>query len=207
MCTVFDQITRLQLQLTSLCFLFVRLLLQAKLQLITERLAELCSKRGVMFKSFFDDCAKGEHSAKVYGHVTVPQFKQCLSVKVRLNEFPMRCVLAATSPSTDSYPCHMLDMHAIHRHVPQYRYMPSCLLTCSVRQSLDMHNQSRNHQHDIVLSLLLVSQACIRLSKEDYAILVEKYFHDDFPEVRLAKFRVVDPVCTAIMPSTCNNVL
>lgn len=91
---------------------------EAKLQLITERLAELCSKRGVMFKSFFDDCAKGEHSAKVYGHVTVPQFKQCLSVK-----------------------------------------------------------------------------ACIRLSEEECAILVEKYFHDDFPELvnYIALSHIVDP--------------
>lgn len=37
-----------------------------------------------MIKSFFDDAAMDDHSAKLYGHVTHTQFKQCLSVKVSL---------------------------------------------------------------------------------------------------------------------------
>jgi hypothetical protein len=45
--------------------------------------ADICGKRGIMIKPFFDDAAQDDHSTKLYGHVTHTQFKQCLSVKVR----------------------------------------------------------------------------------------------------------------------------
>jgi hypothetical protein len=35
-------------------------------------------------KPFFDDAAKDDHSAKMHGHVTIPQFRQCLSTKLEL---------------------------------------------------------------------------------------------------------------------------
>jgi hypothetical protein len=49
---------------------------------ITQRISDVCGRRGVLLKPFFDDAAQDDHSAKLYGHVTYAQFKQCLSVKV-----------------------------------------------------------------------------------------------------------------------------
>lgn len=55
---------------------------EAALADITARITGICSRRGVLLKPFFDDAAQDDHSAKLYGHVTHTQFKQCLNVKV-----------------------------------------------------------------------------------------------------------------------------
>lgn len=55
---------------------------EARVADIVARISEICGKRGVLIKPFFDDAAQDDHSAKLYGHVTIPQFKQCLNVKV-----------------------------------------------------------------------------------------------------------------------------
>mmetsp|Transcript_9410 Transcript_9410/g.20056 ORF Transcript_9410/g.20056 Transcript_9410/m.20056 type:complete len:228 (-) Transcript_9410:593-1276(-) len=49
-----------------------------------QRLADIVARRGTPVKPFFDDAAANDHSAKLYGHVTVPQFRQCLSTKLEL---------------------------------------------------------------------------------------------------------------------------
>jgi len=36
-------------------------------------------------KPFFDDAAQDDHSTKLYGHVTMTQFRQCISTKLQLH--------------------------------------------------------------------------------------------------------------------------
>lgn len=57
---------------------------EGKLGRVLQRLSESCSKRGMMLKPFFDDAAADDNSTKLYGHVTVSQFKQCMNVKAGL---------------------------------------------------------------------------------------------------------------------------
>lgn len=54
------------------------------LQAVMQRLTDIVGKRGTPVKPFFDDAAADDHSAKLYGHVTIPQFRQCLSTKLEL---------------------------------------------------------------------------------------------------------------------------
>ncbi|GFR51960.1 hypothetical protein Agub_g14483 [Astrephomene gubernaculifera] len=49
---------------------------------LLERLGDTCLKRGQPVKAFFDDAAADDHSAKLFGHVTVPQFRQVLTTKL-----------------------------------------------------------------------------------------------------------------------------
>lgn len=49
--------------------------LEARVAQITARIAEVCGKRGIRIKPFFDDAAYESRTA-VYGHVTRSQFKQ-----------------------------------------------------------------------------------------------------------------------------------
>ncbi|GLI60898.1 hypothetical protein VaNZ11_003129 [Volvox africanus] len=49
---------------------------------LLERLSETTLKRGQPVKAFFDDAAQDDHSAKLFGHVTVPQFRQVLTTKL-----------------------------------------------------------------------------------------------------------------------------
>ncbi|KXZ44132.1 hypothetical protein GPECTOR_73g653 [Gonium pectorale] len=49
---------------------------------LLERLSETSLKRGQPVKAFFDDAAQDDHSAKLFGHVTVPQFRQVLTTKL-----------------------------------------------------------------------------------------------------------------------------
>ncbi|MEW5298969.1 MAG: hypothetical protein WDW38_004881 [Sanguina aurantia] len=51
---------------------------------VIARLADIIARRGTPVKPFFDDAASNDHSAKMYGHVTVPQFRQCLGTKLDL---------------------------------------------------------------------------------------------------------------------------
>lgn len=51
---------------------------------ILNRLKDIISKRGTPVKPFFDDAAASDNSAKLFGHVTLPQFRQCLSTKLDL---------------------------------------------------------------------------------------------------------------------------
>lgn len=39
------------------------------------RLTDIVARRGTPVKPFFDDAASNDHSAKMYGHVTVPQVR------------------------------------------------------------------------------------------------------------------------------------
>ncbi|KIY94280.1 hypothetical protein MNEG_13681 [Monoraphidium neglectum] len=55
---------------------------EARLGEVMARISNTCDKRGILLKPFFDDAAADDHSAKLYGHVTAPQFKQVLNVKV-----------------------------------------------------------------------------------------------------------------------------
>mmetsp|Transcript_34539 Transcript_34539/g.87319 ORF Transcript_34539/g.87319 Transcript_34539/m.87319 type:complete len:240 (-) Transcript_34539:392-1111(-) len=57
---------------------------EALLQAVIQRLTDIVAKRGTPVKPFFDDAAADDHSAKLYGHVTIPQFRQCLSTKLEL---------------------------------------------------------------------------------------------------------------------------
>lgn len=57
---------------------------EALLQAVMQRLTDIVAKRGTPVKPFFDDAAADDHSAKLYGHVTIPQFRQCLSTKLEL---------------------------------------------------------------------------------------------------------------------------
>jgi hypothetical protein len=56
---------------------------EARLAEVTAHIADVCAKRGIMIKTFFDDAARDDHSAKVHGHVTAPQFCASLKTKVR----------------------------------------------------------------------------------------------------------------------------
>ncbi len=49
---------------------------EALLQAVMQRLSDIVAKRGTPVKPFFDDAAADDHSAKLYGHVTIPQFRQ-----------------------------------------------------------------------------------------------------------------------------------
>eukprot|EP00983_Pelagomonas_calceolata_P005569 182259-Pelagomonas_calceolata.AAC.2 len=40
---------------------------------------------GTPVKPFFDDAAADDHSVKLYGHVTISQFRQCISTKLDLH--------------------------------------------------------------------------------------------------------------------------
>lgn len=57
---------------------------EAILQGALTRLADTVAKRGTPVKAFFDDAAADDHSAKLYGHVTMAQMRQCLSTKLDL---------------------------------------------------------------------------------------------------------------------------
>ncbi|PNW87645.1 hypothetical protein CHLRE_02g142126v5 [Chlamydomonas reinhardtii] len=51
-------------------------------QAVICRLSDVCYKRGQPVKAFFDDAARDDHSAKLFGHVTLPQFRQVLTTKL-----------------------------------------------------------------------------------------------------------------------------
>lgn len=51
---------------------------------IVRDIADKVYKRGTPVKPFFDDSAEDDHSAKLFGHVTYTQFKQCINVKLGL---------------------------------------------------------------------------------------------------------------------------
>eukprot|EP00798_Chlamydomonas_sp_ICE-L_P014568 gene14568-20611_t len=53
-------------------------------QAVLERLYVIVFKRGTPVKPFFDDAASDDNSAKLFGHVTHTQFKQCMSTKLDL---------------------------------------------------------------------------------------------------------------------------
>lgn len=55
---------------------------EAAVQAVLARLSETSFKRGQPVKPFFDDAAANDHSAKLFGHVTIPQFRQTLSTKL-----------------------------------------------------------------------------------------------------------------------------
>lgn len=55
---------------------------EAKVQATIARLSEIAFKRGQPIKAFFDDAAHNDHSAKLFGHVTIPQFRQTMSTKL-----------------------------------------------------------------------------------------------------------------------------
>ena len=57
----------------------------AVVQAVLQRLTDIVAKRGTPVKPFFDDAAADDHSVKMYGHVTIPQFRQCLSTKLQLH--------------------------------------------------------------------------------------------------------------------------
>lgn len=54
------------------------------LEAVIQRLSDIVTKRGTPVKPFFDDAAADDHSAKLHGHVTIPQFRQCLNTKLQL---------------------------------------------------------------------------------------------------------------------------
>ncbi|KAI8475036.1 MAG: flagellar associated protein [Monoraphidium minutum] len=68
---------------------------EAALAAVMARIGEACHKRGILLKPFFDDAAQDDHSAKLYGHVTAPQFKQVLNVKVGIRVSDVEAVLLA----------------------------------------------------------------------------------------------------------------
>mmetsp|Transcript_10728 Transcript_10728/g.19597 ORF Transcript_10728/g.19597 Transcript_10728/m.19597 type:complete len:228 (-) Transcript_10728:408-1091(-) len=51
-------------------------------RVVMERLASICKKRGQAVKNFFDDAAFNDHSVKLFGHVTAPQFHQVIKTKL-----------------------------------------------------------------------------------------------------------------------------
>jgi hypothetical protein len=57
---------------------------EAVFQAVIQRLKDIISKRGTPVKPFFDDAAHDDHSSKMFGHVTIPQFRQVLSTKLDL---------------------------------------------------------------------------------------------------------------------------
>jgi hypothetical protein len=60
---------------------------------------QVCAKRGLLVKPFFDDAAKDDHSAKLFGHVTVSQFRQCINVKLGLRVGGQACGAVACQVS------------------------------------------------------------------------------------------------------------
>lgn len=50
-----------------------------------QRMAEITARRGTPVKPFFDDAAADDHSAKMVGHVTIPQFRCALEQQARLS--------------------------------------------------------------------------------------------------------------------------
>lgn len=56
--------------------------LEAAYSSIIQKLSDKCFKRGQPVKAFFDDAAMDDHSAKLFGHVTIPQFRQVMSTKL-----------------------------------------------------------------------------------------------------------------------------
>ena len=48
---------------------------EATYQAVITRLADIIAKRGTPVKPFFDDAYSNPNSAKMFGHVTVPQFR------------------------------------------------------------------------------------------------------------------------------------
>ncbi len=48
---------------------------EAVFQGAIQRLKDIISKRGTPVKPFFDDAAADDHSAKLFGHVTIHQFR------------------------------------------------------------------------------------------------------------------------------------
>eukprot|EP00877_Chromochloris_zofingiensis_P005200 jgi/Chrzof1/14681/Cz09g11260.t1 len=77
---------------------------EARVADIVARISEICGKRGVLIKPFFDDAAQDDHSAKLYGHVTIPQFKQCLNVKVGIRVSEEEGSLLAEKYYHEDYP-------------------------------------------------------------------------------------------------------
>eukprot|EP00879_Flechtneria_rotunda_P009058 GHRR01009483.1.p1 GENE.GHRR01009483.1~~GHRR01009483.1.p1 ORF type:complete len:230 (+),score=78.34 GHRR01009483.1:148-837(+) len=77
---------------------------EAKLAELMSRISDTCSKRGILIKPFFDDAARGEHSAKLPGHVTCTQFKQCLSVKVNIHVSPDEAELLCEKLTHEDFP-------------------------------------------------------------------------------------------------------
>lgn len=49
-----------------------------------QRMSDITAKKGTPVKPFFDDAAADDHSAKLVGHVTIYQFRQCLNTKLDL---------------------------------------------------------------------------------------------------------------------------
>ncbi|GBF96228.1 hypothetical protein Rsub_08773 [Raphidocelis subcapitata] len=90
---------------------------EARLAEVMARVSEICGKRGILIKPFFDDAAQDDHSAKLYGHVTASQFKQCLNVKVGIRISDEEAELLAEKfhhedlPELVNYVCfaHMVD--------------------------------------------------------------------------------------------------
>uniref|UniRef100_A0A383W0A7 Uncharacterized protein n=2 Tax=Tetradesmus obliquus TaxID=3088 RepID=A0A383W0A7_TETOB len=77
---------------------------EACLAELTARIADICGKRGIMIKPFFDDAAQDDHSTKLYGHVTHTQFKQCLSVKVNIRITPDEAALLIEKYTHEDFP-------------------------------------------------------------------------------------------------------
>eukprot|EP00775_Hariotina_reticulata_P008738 gene8738-8918_t len=77
---------------------------EARLADITAHIADICGKRGVQIKPFFDDAARDDHSTKLYGHVTHTQFKQCLGVKVNIWLTAEQADLLCEKYSHEDYP-------------------------------------------------------------------------------------------------------
>ena len=57
---------------------------EESLEGVIQRLRDIVTRRGTPVKPFFDDAALNDHSAKLFGHVTITQFRQCLSTKLEL---------------------------------------------------------------------------------------------------------------------------
>ncbi|KAF5836110.1 flagellar associated protein [Dunaliella salina] len=55
------------------------------LRMVIQRMEEIVNKRGTPVKPFFDDAAADDNSVKLYGHVTIAQFRQCISTKLDLH--------------------------------------------------------------------------------------------------------------------------
>ncbi len=123
---------------------------EAQLQDLLARIGDVCGKRGILLKPFFDDAAQvggggggawgrcvgggacvgwfvitqhlssrttlptktrpcdvrtqDDHSAKLYGHVTASQFKQCLNVKVGIRISDDEAALLADKFHHDDLP-------------------------------------------------------------------------------------------------------
>jgi len=56
--------------------------LQERVAAVTQRVADICAKRGICLKPFFDDAARDDGSVKLFGHVTAAQFQRCMNIMV-----------------------------------------------------------------------------------------------------------------------------